>query len=380
MRNIWLLTKTNIKRNKFGFLLSIFSGLLLCFLIYAIGGYATDAALSKQKIGVIDWDRSELSGNFQAYLKELGYELVLDESYDNLSSQLIDKEISIIIEIPEDLYEQISIGKSREIIITSTDDYENAAFIEAYMNSYLGSIRMLSAAAGDKREDFDRLLTDFGKETIQISRSAAAVPDRELLKEREGFLNSVGFYHMIVFGLGIILAFMILEDRLSGVFNRINISPVKPGQYVIGTGIFGFVLLVMEVLIYCGYITIMDIDIGFPIHVLVLLMTLFSLLITCFTIDMALCLKSRSALTAVIMGFSTIGAILGGAYFPLDLAPKSLQNLARILPQFWFMDTVRNLQADPAAIVYPNFIILSLYTLLAFLIGAVLFSQNYKKS
>jgi ABC-2 type transport system permease protein len=91
-------------------------------------------------------------------------------------------------------------------------------------------------------------------------------------------------------------------------------------------------------------------------------------------------LKSKNAITSIIIGFSTVGCILGGAYFPIDMSPKTLQNLARVLPQFWFMDAFRRLQADIMADIYPNIIILILFTVLSLLIGAVLFSQNYKNN
>jgi ABC-2 type transport system permease protein len=109
-------------------------------------------------------------------------------------------------------------------------------------------------------------------------------------------------------------------------------------------------------------------------------MSLFSLFTVCFSLTIALAVKSRNAVTSIVIGFSTIGCILGGAYFPITMAPKSLQNLARILPQFWFMDTLRKLQADLAANILPNITILILFTILTFLIGAVLFSQHSKNN
>lgn len=381
MKNIWLLTITSIKRNKLFLFLSIIGGLILCFLLNAMGNLVTDITLAKIKIGVIDQDQSILSTDFKEYLtNDLNYDLMENKPYEVLSTELIDKNISVIIEIPEGFYENTAAGNMQDITITALDDYENSVFLEAYMNSYLNSIRLLSdSAAGDKAV-FDQLLADYDKEEIKITQSAAQDIDKNLLKEKEGFNNSIGFFLMIVFGLSIVISFIVLDDRLSGVFNRIKITPVKPVQYIIGTGIFGLVLCLTEVLIYCGFIRIAGYNIGFNLWLLVFMMVLFSLFTICFAIAIALSLKSKGALAAANTGFSTIGCILGGAYFPLDLAPKSLQNLAKILPQYWFMDTFRTIQSNPAGNISPNIIILVLFTLLTFLIGAVLFSQNYKSN
>ncbi len=381
MKNIWLLTTLNIKRNKLFLFISILGGLILCFFLYAMGNLSTDVKLGKIKIGVIDQDQSILSADFKSCLTEdLNYELMENLSYDELSTELIEKQISAIIEIPGGFYGSVASGNMQEITITTLDDYENSAFLEANLNSYLNSIRILSDSAAKAPSVFEQLLADYDKEEIKLTQTAAQTLDMKLLRQKEGFSNSIGFFLMLVFGLSIVISFIVLDDRVLGVFRRVRISPVKPVQYILGTGIFGLGLCLIEVLIYCGYIGIADYHIGFNLGLLVFLMTLFSLFTTCFAIAIALALRTKGAITAVSIGFSTIGCILGGAYFPLDFAPKSLQNLAKILPQYWFMDILRTVQADNTANITPNIIILVLFTLLTFLIGAVLFSQNYKSN
>lgn len=381
MKNIWILMKINMKRNKLAIIMSVLGAVGLCFFLYAFRYLVLDITFDSIRMGIIDMDKSMLSEDFKSYLTDgLGCELMEEDDYDILSKELIDKDISVIIEIPEGFYEETASGNVPDLTITALDDYENAAFTKAYLNSYLSCIDMLSdSAAGDKAV-FTQLLANYNKEDIPISAEAAQIVDLELNNEKDIFIFSFGFYLMIVFGIIAFLAYMILDDRLSGVFARIKISPVKPAQYIIGSGIFGLILCLFEVAIYCGYIIVKDINIGFPVQTLAFMMSLFSLFTVCFTITVSLAIRSKGAVIAIVIGFSTVGAILGGAYFPLDLAPKSLQSVAKVLPQYWFMDTLRKLQADPGVNIYPNIIILILFTVLTFLIGAVLFSQNHKNS
>ncbi|MHB8129156.1 MAG: ABC transporter permease [Mobilitalea sp.] len=381
MKNIWLLTKTNVRRNTLAIFLSIFGAAILCLILNAMGSLVVDLTLSKISIGVIDEDQSILSEDFKGYLKDqLNYEIEENYTYDRLSTELIDKNISVIIEIPEDFYEQFATGNKQSVTITSLEDYENAAFIQVYINNYFSSINILSDSAGGNLETFDQLLTDYKKEHILLKQTAAQEIDKKLLSAREGFINSIGFYLMFIFSISIMLSFMILDDRMSGVYSRIQVTPVKPIQYIIGSGIFGLILCLIQIGLYCGYIYFVDLQIGIPMWILVLLMSLFSLFTISFTIAISLAFKSKNAIASIIMGFSTIGCILGGAYFPLDTSPKTLQNLARVLPQYWFMDLLRKLQVDITANIYPNIIILVLFSTLFLLIGAVLFSQNYKNS
>lgn len=380
MKSIWLLMKTNIKRNKLAVFLAIAGAGMLCMILYSLGGMIADKTVANIAVGVIDYDHSLLSQDFKAFMKNnLQYDLIEDKDFDQLSSELVDKNISLIIEIPEDFYEKFSSDNTANVTVTSLDDYENAAFVQVYINNYLSSINILSKGAAGDAKAFDKLLADYDKTQISVTHTSAKTIDKEAFANETGFINSIGFYLMFIFSISILLSFMVLDDRISGVFNRIQVTPVKPVQYIIGTGIFGLFLCFVQIVIYCGYIKLMNIETGVPMGIILLLMILFSIFTVCFSLAVAVVLKSKNAMSSMVIGFSTVGCILGGAYFPIDLAPKSLQNLARVLPQYWFMDAFRSLQSDITANIYPNLTILALFSVLSLLIGAVLFSQNYKR-
>ncbi len=381
MKNILNLIKLNIKRYYYAVVLSVFAAAVLSMLLYTMGNIVSDATLAKIKVGVIDYDVSTLSEDFKRYMTdELGYQLMENTTYDKLTTELLDKDISVIIEIPENFKKLMLEGDRPEVIITSLEDYENAAFVEAYINSYLSSIQVLAAGSEGNQESFDRLLTEYLIQEIPLTQTAAAKVDPEKIFGESGFINSVGFFLMFIFTISIILAFMVVEDKITGVFNRIQVTPVKPVQYIIGSGVFGMVLSIITVGLFVWFIYLADIKTGVPLGTVFFMLMLFSLFTVCFSLLIALATKSKNAVTAIIIGFSSIGCILGGAYFTLDMAPDFMQKMARVLPQYWFMDAFRRLQADPLANIYPNVIILSLFIVLSFLIGAVLFSQQYKNN
>jgi ABC-2 type transport system permease protein len=381
MKNIWIITKTYMRRNLFTILLSVAVGGMLCFMLSVMGNIVVDTTLSNIKVGVLDYDKSSLSGDFKNYLTEkLKYDIIEDYTYDQLSKVLIDKDISAIIEIPEGYEEQVSRGVKQEIAVTALDDYENAAFLQANINNYLSGIHILSVSAGGDPEVFGRLISEYQNENIEITQTSAVEIDKKAIAQEGGFINSVGFFLMFVFSISIFLSFQALDDRIYGVFDRIQITPVKPAQYILGAGTLGLLTSFLEVGIYCTYIKIMKISIGVPFWLAVLFMSLFSVFTVCFSLMTALAVRSKNTITSIVIGFSTIGCILGGAYFPISMSPESLQNLARLLPQFWFMDGLRKLQEDITANVLPDITILALFTVLTFLVGAVLYSQNTKSN
>ena len=381
MKNIIMLVKSYFRQNSLGVAISIASGIVLCFLINLMGGYIKNSSLSKIRVGVIDYDESVLSSDFKSYLAgDLDYELIENADYEYLADLLIDKSISSIIEIPEGFYDAFASGNDGKIVITYTDDFENAAFLEAYMNSYLSGVKLLSAGAGGNKGTFDIYLSEYKSLETPVSKAKAYEIDLDEVSRKESVRNTFGFVLQIIFALGVIISFMLIEDKANGIYNRITVTPVKPAHYIAGICIYGLILSLIMSVIYCSYIFLWKIDIGFSVIKLFLLLMLLAFFVICFVVDASILLKSKSTASSMIVGFSTVGATLGGAYFDIDIAPKSLQNMARALPQFWFMDTVRILMNNPAADVTPNVIILVLFSVLAFLIGAVLFSQSYKNA
>ena len=381
MRHIWQLMKTNLKKNYIAIVLAVLSGAILCFIFYAIGNLSADQTLSKIKVGVLDEDESFLSEDFKHYLEnQLNYEILEKNSYEELSTELIEKDISVIIEIPKNFQQQWLQEENGKLIITSLDDYENAAFVQIYIDSYLNSIRILGKSAQNDSDVFRMLLMEHRKHEIPILTKSALTIDEKELAHQEGFIYSAGFFLMFVFAISVIFAYMIVDDRISGVLNRIQATPVKPIHYIFGTGIFGLLITLIMLGIYLGYLYFMKINTGVPYGTILLLMSLYALFTVSFTMTSALAFKLKNTVTSVMIGFSTIGCILGGAYFPIEMSPKSLQSLVRIMPQFWYMDAFRKIQENSSAAIGSHIVILVLYTILALLIGAVLFSQHFQKN
>ena len=77
MKNIWLITKTNIKRNLFAVILSVVGAAMLCLILYSMGDMMADMSVVKVSIGLIDNDKSDLSNDFKGYLiKQLDYDIL----------------------------------------------------------------------------------------------------------------------------------------------------------------------------------------------------------------------------------------------------------------------------------------------------------------
>jgi len=86
MKNILLLVRTSVHRNKTAVIFAVILGLIMNLM----SNVTSDDTISRMKIGFIDYDSTNLSVDFRRYLSDkLNIELTEDLSYDELSTQLI---------------------------------------------------------------------------------------------------------------------------------------------------------------------------------------------------------------------------------------------------------------------------------------------------
>ncbi len=387
MKNILLLIRNSIQRNKVTVFSACICALSLSLIMALFGNITGDDTISRIKIGLIDHDRTALSADFRHYMTDtLNIQLIEDQTFEELSMTLINRNISVIVEIPENFENAMVNGHPEDLIATSLSDFENAAFVDAYLNSYMNSINILGVSAAGDKDVFHELLHE--SENRKISIRSTAVPkltsglaDDEMVfiddsVYADSFLPSMGFYMMFGFFFAISIAFMVFDDRSSGIFHRIQSTPVTSAQYIIGSTLFGVVNGLLIIGLFFAYLFLSRTKIGVPYGNTILLMVLMMLFMVGFALMLALIMKSKSSVLTVIFAYSSMASMIGGAWFPIEFGPDSLQKLAKITPNYWFMDAFNKMQENSRANIVSNIIVLVLFIVLVYLVSAIRFTQN----
>lgn len=379
MKNIGLIFRQTAARNRLMILLSAASAVLMILffgLLTAPGMESTDdAELSAVRVGVIDRDESPLSEDLKKYFTDrLGMAIDEEKNYDFQADQLIDRNISAIIEIPDGLYERAAAGELLPLTVTMLGDYENAAFIEVYANSYMRSAAVLSAAAKGDEARFRGLLSAGAPsgETEIIERSGS--DDAEY--ENHAFFTVTGFMLMFMAMIVFFLSYMILSDRESGVYSRIVCSVIKPAEYVIGVSLFGIICLSVVNLIFTLCVFALSGSLSLPLWLALLTNELFILFLVGVSVLFALLVNGSQPLVAIEVGYTTIGSMLGGFWFPIADGLGAVGQIAKLFPHYWVMELYRNYASDPPANVPLCLSILTLFVILAYLISAIVFTRK----
>lgn len=375
MRNIILIFKNIVLRNIPMIALAVLSAVIMVNVFTSVSksGSLTDS--EQIHIGVIDHDSSALSENFKGYLTDsLGMDIISEKDYDLLADRLLNHNISAIIEIPAGMNENAANGNVDELVITTLDDYANAAFIESYLNTYMQSVKLLSDAANGNAETFEKMLSaDISSNNVEL-RASENIDSRQ--KAQDAYSFSAGFMMMFITGITIFISNTILTDRQTGTYSRMQCSSLKPSEYIIGVGLFGIICCTVTNLLFnlCVFGACKDIPLSPGLAVAV--SELFVLFSVGIAILFALKINSQGTLMTVAIGYTTIGSMLGGAWFPISDGLGVVGNIAKIFPQYWFMDILRNMPGDPDFNCVLNICILALSALLVYLISAVIFTKK----
>jgi ABC-2 type transport system permease protein len=328
------------------------------------------------KLGFIDRDGSAAAKDMASYFeKDLGMELVRSKGADELNADLLNKQISGVAEIPKGFQGALLAGKPKPVELTFTDEYANESFVKGYFGIYMESASVLSAAAEGDAASFERMLAEAAeaRPSIDKTRRDAELTRRESAKESFHFM--IGFFMMFSFMLSIIIPQMLHTDRLDGTFRRIRASNVTPVEYIASIACIGFILslLIEGPAMAVWHMTVTDS--GAPLGVTALMLFAFAVLLNSLGIFLGVAVKSFSGISTVIVAGSTITSMLGGAWFPLEMAPPIFLTLSKFTPQHWVYDAIGSFDSGNGAVGVPLAILL-LASLIFLVLAGIRFADK----
>ena len=326
------------------------------------------------RIGLIDSDNSHVSSDLAYYIKnDLGLEIEASLSLDELKTELVDKRISAIVEIPAGLESGLLRGESvSRINLTVMGDYANEAFLRAYLNSYLDSLNTLLAFSNGDANSLAELLDEVSAGGISVKTKDKNTEILRLKSERDGFGAIIGLYQIISFLLAIGLCNMLYNDRKGGTFTRIRASSVSATAYTTAMACVGAVISLLVIALPLILMYVSDLNTGMPVGITVLITFVYSLFVIAFGLFAGLCMPSLDSIVALIVIVATITSMMGGAFFPIETAPELFRNFAIITPQYWFSDIVSSYHAGSGHWV-PNVVAILLMAAIFFILSGVRF-------
>lgn len=379
MKKTFIIMLNSLRRSRGLLIISLIGGLALCLFFYQLANLVGQS-YSKVSVGLLAGEDTKLTQDFRRYIKQdLEIEIVENRDISVLNTELVERHISAIIQLPEGFMQSVLKGSPIPLQVSFTDDYENGAFIQGYLENYMSGLRITALGAAGDETRLAELLEKTAENKIEISAVSAKGETMQALQQREAFGQIMGFFMQFSFFLAFGTAFQIMDDRKHGVFNRVKTTNVKTSEYLTGICLVGIISAFSLIAPFFIYLLAIKPDIGSGLLPAVVLALAFTLFVVGVAVACAMYFDSRNAVIACIIGVATIMSLLGSAYFPIESSPDILQKMARATPQFWFMDAVKNLQIDSGFHWWWNAGIILLFALFCFVLAGVRFVDTGKR-
>jgi ABC-2 type transport system permease protein len=375
MRKSWLVFVNSLQRMRALALISLLVGALLSVLFMTFANLMPTFA-SPPKLGYTDYDNSAVSADFKRYATErLGMELVEGDA-DFLASELVDKRLSALVEIPQGFGAAVLAGSDGAIQTTFMDDYANRAFIQSYLEGYTASLALLAGAAQGDEARFEQMLAGTHEQSVAVLATPLEEDQAQRMQDWSIFIVVLGFFLMISSMIAIGMANIVYDDRQNGTWQRVRASNVNTVSYVLGVCSAGFVAALAMAAVFFGFLALIGKGAALPLGGAFLLSLLYGLFVVGFALVVGLLAKSRMAVFWLVVVVATVACLMGGAYFPVDFAPPFMQQLAHLMPPFWYIDALNKMWEGDASGWPVSALILGLFSLLCFLIAGIRFASR----
>lgn len=326
-------------------------------------------------VGFLDVDKSPVSENLFQYLaEELQMDVTVSQDEGELKDLLLNANISAIITVPEKTYENMLSEGEWQIGFTTLDDYENVAYLRGYLETFESSMEVFLEACGGREEVFQKLLSDTEPAPLERVEFEESGESRE--RRLRCFVQMAGIYTMLSMAAGTFFIMMILNDKQYGTYMRIQLSSIKPVQYIIGIALLGILAESVLAAGITGYYFLTGKEIGISYGIFFLIFFLYGIFVTGFSLTVGLVAKNRQTALTFLMGFTTIACIWGGAWFPIPENLGVLNKAAMLFPVYWFMQVVRSAVGENSVQILPAILVLILFTVFIYLVGAVAFTRK----
>lgn len=333
---------------------------ILPMMIISVTGLALGGSYEKNikvDVLVVDLDNKHLSKEFVQFLEDMDILDVDMESNEFAARDRVkNKEYGRLVIVPLGFTESIMTGQDTELLIISdpSKDFDNTVLekiIEGYadrMSTYVVTIKTFTAygvPTYDQEEVFDivKIVDRFIAPPPVAVTTQSSTTDT---KEPSPFIQYVpGFAVMFLLLTCVeVGSVSLLKEQESGTLRRLVTAPISRSEIIGGkiSSIFirGFIQL--SVLLLFGQV-IFGLDLGSSIAAIIILIAAVTLAGTGLGMLVAVFVKTKDQASSVSTMLVLTMSALGGSWWPLDIQPPFMQDLAHFTITAWAMEGFYNL-------------------------------------
>lgn len=334
--------------------------------------------------------------------KEEGIEIVVivEDDEDKMRNLVKDNEFSVGVIIPNDFSEKLRAGD--QVVIEILKSERNSSyFLDELIAKAAGrvSIDALSAnfalekfierkavsESGILEDEKKKIWEDAFKRADEFFKPASPIDVKYIVLSVEkrnkniptGMnASSPGFAVMFVM-MGVFFAgAAMIQERDHKTLARLLTTPTEKSSIISGKmlGFFLVGFIQFLILILFGQL-VLKVNWGnLPLGVLLLIIS-YVLSVTGIGTLLSVIVRTSAQAGALAVLISIVTSMLGGAWWPIEIAPRFMQNIARFTPQYWAINGFNKMITRGFGIteILPNFYILLAISVLSLLLATRFF-------
>jgi ABC-2 type transport system permease protein len=315
--------------------------------------------------------------------------IIWDEDYNQARADVESGKINGFISFPADFTQNIEAGINSELEIVVQAEATNTRM------ALYGLAQSIASRIGSEMIEINavvKLLVQQGASQTEIQTAIAAIlasassgNGTSLITYQAQSVGEVknlsassyvipGYLVMFVFFAAAMASTDIIRERRNRTLERMLATSVRKESILGGIYLGGVFRGLLQIIIFWGVgILAFKVDLGYAPWAVFLLSFLMVLMSAAFSVMLATVVKTERSVSALAVLVSLILAPLGGCWWPLFIAPKWMQFLAKLTPHGWANDGFNKLMMFGATggDVMWSFITLAGFTA-AFIIVAML--------
>ena len=367
----------------------------------AFGGFGSSGSTLRVPVAFVDLDHGTASSVFEQALRaEPALDIQTPSEADG-RRQLKDQKISVLVLIPRGFGTAIEAGTRTSVELVRSAGQSSGYFLEQLVSSAAARVSTLAYAASVTTDQLSRwttldsagrlaawraafalartTLTDAPTVTTDYSvlartQSQAQLPDNPTQ-------SSTGFGAMFVMAGVLGTATALVSERLRNTLSRIMTTATSVMTFLSGklmammaVGVAQFALFILW-----GSL-VLRVDWGRnPLAVAAMVVTYVFAATGLGVLVGSLCTTMAQA--SVIATFVTYGtSMLAGSWWPIEITPPFMQQLARAFPQYWAINGLNKIivRGLGFAAIAPNLLLLTLAGVASLLAGCAIYVRKIR--
>ncbi len=292
-------------------------------------------------IGVVDRDKSELSGEIIDYLGTIHNVTELENDISVIQENMYYGKYDVVVQILE-RFGKDNVSGDINLEITGQPGNYGYMYVKQQLNNVLNTYRKYNVAGYSVKESFDKIngQKDSKVELVDINGNGGTTKDFVYLFQFFPYLSIA----VLCYVLGML--FVVFKKR--DIKNRLNASAVSVKRQfiesivafvVIGTLLWLVVMLISLIVYRKEFYN--DNNLAFyMLNSYVEMMVSLSMAFVIGTL-----VKGENIVTVIVTPLSLVCSFLGGVFVPLSMLGEGVRKVAHFVPAYWYSE-VNNTLAD----------------------------------